>query len=99
MAAMVAPRALSRGEREGTKKRCQNGRRCHDPTVALTVNLMIEATMVAPVSSMVASMALDGFDGFDGGFEGFGGGFDGLDGFVAGVAGVAETEGSRAQKR
>ena len=64
MATMVAPMALSRskeektarGDREGNKKRCQNGRRCHGSTVALMVALMV-ATMVAPEASMVASMA------------------------------------------
>ena len=52
-----------RGDRDGIKKRCQNGRRCHDPTVALTVNLMMEDSMVASMAlmasraSVVASMA------------------------------------------
>ena len=98
MATMVAPRALSRGkeetttrgDREGIKKKCQNGRRCHDPTVALTVNLMMEASMVASMAlmasmaSMVASRASV---------------VASMASMASLVAGVAETEGSRAQKR
>ena len=44
------------GDPEGIKKRCQNGRRCHDPTVALMVDLMMEASRVASMALM-ASMA------------------------------------------
>ena len=49
-----------RGDRDGIKERCQNGRRCHDPTVELTVNLMMEASMalMASMASMVASVEL-----------------------------------------
>ena len=65
MASMVAPRVSSqgkeeittRGDREGIKKRCQNGRRCHDPTVALTVDMMIEVSMVASMASMAWMVA------------------------------------------
>ena len=63
VATMVAPRVSSQGkeeittrdDRDGIKKRCQSGRRCHDPKVALTVDLMMEASMVASMASMVAS--------------------------------------------
>ena len=60
MATMVAPMASSRskeettarGDREGLKGRCQNGRRWHGSTVALMV-----ASMVASRASVVAAMA------------------------------------------
>ena len=41
-----------KGDRAGLKRKCQNGRRCHGPAVALMV-----ASMVASMASMVASMA------------------------------------------
>ena len=46
----------ARGDREGLKGRCQNGRRCHGSTVKLMVASMV-VTMVALMASMVASRA------------------------------------------
>ena len=71
MATMVAPMVssrskeeiIARGDRDGFKKRCQNGRQCHGPAVALMVDFMVEASMVASMAlmaslaSMVASRA------------------------------------------
>ena len=70
VATMLAPMASSRskeettarGDREGIKDKCQNGRRCHGSTVALMVASMVAsmasmASMVASRASVVAAMA------------------------------------------